>query len=113
MTMLPPGVIRLDQGPKVRFSRPAVDPLFRTAAEVEGPGVIGVVLTGYGEDGTEGSWEIMAAGGVCVVQDPDEATASEMPRRALNRNRGALKIPLDEMAALLVRLVNGEPVPVA
>ena len=110
MTMLPPGVIRLDQGPKVRFSRPAVDPLFRTAAEVEGPRVIGVVLTDYGEDGTDGLWEIKVAGGVCVVQDPDDATASEMPRRALIRNREAFKIPVHEMATLLVPLVNGESV---
>jgi two-component system, chemotaxis family, protein-glutamate methylesterase/glutaminase len=112
MTVVPPGVIRLNEGPKVRFSRPAIDPLFLTAAEIYGPRVIGVVLTGHGEDGTDGLWEIKAAGGVCVVQDPEEAIAREMPRSALARTQEAFKISLDEMATLLVRLVNGEPVTV-
>jgi len=105
MTVLCPGVVRLDQGPKVRFSRPAVDPLFRTAAEVYGPRVIGVVLTGYGEDGTDGLRAINAAGGITVVQDPNEATAAGMPRSALLGVRPDFNVSLSVTAALLVRHV--------
>ena len=105
MTVLCPGVVRLDQGPKVRFSRPTVDPLFRTAAEVYGPRVIGVVLTGYGEDGTDGLRAINAAGGITVVQDPNEATAAGMPRSALLGVRPDFNVSLSVMAALLVRHV--------
>ena len=72
---------------------------------------MGVILTGYGRDGADGLREIKAAGGITLVQDPNDAMAEGMPRSALIRNREAFKIPLDEMAALLVRLVNGEPVP--
>jgi two-component system, chemotaxis family, protein-glutamate methylesterase/glutaminase len=105
MTVVRPGFVRLNQGPKVRFSRPAVDLLFRTAAEVYGPRVIGVVLTGYGEDGTDGLREIKAAGGITVVQDPNEATVAAMPRRALIGASPDFNVSLSEMSALLVRLV--------
>ena len=105
MTVLGPGFVRLDQGPKVRFSRPAVDRLFRTAAEAYGSRVIGVVLTGYGEDGADGLRAIKAAGGITVVQDPNEATAAGMPGRALIGCRPDFNVSLNEMAALLVRLV--------
>ena len=105
MTVLRPGFVRLDQGPKVRFSRPAVDRLFRTAAEAYGSRVIGVVLTGYGEDGADGLRAIKAAGGITVVQDPNEATAAGMPGRALIGCRPDFNVSLSVMAALLVRLV--------
>ncbi len=105
MTVLGPGFVRLDQSPKVRFSRPAVDRLFRSAAEVYGARVIGVVLTGYGEDGTDGLREIKSAGGITVVQDPNEATGGGMPRRALIGCSPDFKVSLSVMAALLVRLV--------
>jgi two-component system chemotaxis response regulator CheB len=78
-------------------------------AEVYGPRVIGVVLTGRGEDGTAGLREIKAAGGVSVVQDPHEARAPQMPLSALIGDRAALKVSLGEMAGLLVRLVVGVP----
>jgi two-component system, chemotaxis family, protein-glutamate methylesterase/glutaminase len=106
MTVLRPGIVRLDRGPKVRFSRPAVDRLFRTAADVYGSRVIGVVLTGYGEDGTEGLGAIKAAGGITVVQDPNEATAAGMPRRALIGCRPDFNVSLSVMAALLVHLIG-------
>ena len=106
MTVLRPGFVRLNQGPKVRFSRPAVDRLFRTAAEACGSRVIGVVLTGHGEDGTDGLRAIKAAGGITVVQDPNEATAAGMPRRALIGCGPDFNVSLSVMASLLVRLSN-------
>ena len=106
MTVLRPGFVRLDQGPKVRFSRPSVDRLFCTAAEVYGSRVIGVVLTGYGEDGTDGLRAIKAVGGITVVQDPNEARAPQMPRKALIGCGPDFNVSLSVMAALLVRLIG-------
>ena len=105
MTVLPPGFLRLDQGRKICFSRPAVDPLFRTAAKVYGPRVMGVILTGYGRDGADGLREIKAAGGITLVQDPNDAMAEGMPRSALNESSVDFKISLSDMTAILVGLV--------
>jgi len=70
MTVGPIGFIRLDQGPKENHTRPAADPLFRSAASVYGPRVIGIILTGGGSDGTQGLIAIEQAGGLAIVQDP-------------------------------------------
>ena len=106
LTVAPPGVVHLNQGPKVRFSRPAADPLFRSAADVYGPRVIGVVLTGCDGDGTEGLRAIKAAGGISVVQDPKEAVVPEMPRSAIIGANPDFIVVLSEMVALLVQLVT-------
>lgn len=107
MTMHSEGVIRLDQGPKVRHTRPAADPLFRSAAAMYGPRAIGVVLTGLDGDGTEGMRAIKAAGGVGVVQDPSEAIAPDMPLNALVANKPDFVAPVKEIPAILVALING------
>jgi two-component system, chemotaxis family, protein-glutamate methylesterase/glutaminase len=101
------GVIRLAFGPKENRFRPAVDPLFRSAALAFGPRVAGVVLSGGLDDGTAGLVAIKAAGGVAIVQDPLEAEAPSMPHSALRHVRVDHCLPVREIAGLLIRLSSG------
>ena len=99
--------LRLAFGPKENRFRPAVDPLFRSAAAAFGPRVAGLVLSGGLDDGTAGLAAIKAAGGVTIVQDPKEAEASSMPQNALRHVRIDHCLPVRDIAALLVRLSSG------
>lgn len=101
--------VALSHGPKENHSRPAIDPLFRSAAEVFGDQVIGVILTGYLDDGTAGLHAIKQCGGTALVQDPLDAYASDMPRNALNNVRIDHRLPLDEIGPALIALVNEKP----
>ena len=90
----PDGRLGLSADPPVNFSRPSVDVLFETAAEAFGEGLIGVVLTGAGMDGSRGLKRIKEMGGLAVVQDPDDAAADSMPRHAM------AAVPPDHMVTL-------------
>jgi two-component system, chemotaxis family, protein-glutamate methylesterase/glutaminase len=96
------------RGPRENGFRPAIDPLFRTAARSHGPRVIGVVLTGALDDGTLGLAHIKENGGVAIVQDPIEAVFPSMPRSAIDHVDVDHVVPVAAMPALLARLV-GEP----
>lgn len=104
--------LRLSRGPKEQFTRPAIDPLFRSAAESHGPRVAGVLLSGTGDDGVSGLIAITAGGGISLVQDPAEAAYSHMPRSALLNDRVQAALPVAEIADVLVLLGRGESVPV-
>ena len=75
--------IRLDRGPKVRYTRPAADPLFQSAAAAYRDRVVGIVLSGADSDGAVGLRTIKAHGGMALVQQPDEAMVPSMPLAAI------------------------------
>jgi two-component system chemotaxis response regulator CheB len=94
--------------PENRY-RPAVDPLFRSAAVAHGPRVIGVILTGMLDDGSAGLVAVHRCGGVTVVQDPSDAPYPDMPQNALNTDHVDYCVPVAEMGPLLEKLVREIP----
>ena len=105
-----PGRLRVTRAPRENFSRPAIDPLFRSAAVAYGARVIGVIASGRLDDGTAGLWAVKERGGTVVVQDPDDALHGEMPRNALQYTAADHVVRAGELAPLLARLV-ALPVP--
>ena len=104
--LLEDGAMRLFRGPKEHFARPAIDPLFRSAALHSGSRAIGVILTGMLDDGSAGLHAIKACGGTTIVQDPAEAIAPSMPQSAISNVQVDHVVGLDAMANLLNRLAQ-------
>jgi two-component system chemotaxis response regulator CheB len=104
------GRVRISHGPKENRFRPAVDPLFRSAAYNYGKQVIGIILSGALDDGTAGLWTIKHYGGIAIVQDPMDAEVSSMPKNAMHEVKVDYCVGVSEMADLLVRL-SKEPLP--
>lgn len=100
------GYMRLVRGPLENRHRPSVDALFRSAARAYGPRVIGVVLSGYLDDGSAGLHSIKKAGGLAVVQDPKDALVSGMPESAIATTAVDYVRPIAEIPDLLGRLVS-------
>lgn len=102
----------IDRGPRlalstdepVLFSRPAIDVMLESAADIYGDGLMGIVLTGASEDGAAGLAAVHHAGGLTLVQDPSTALASAMPRFALARCPAARSLSLPQIADLLRNL---------
>lgn len=109
--MVERGCVRVTHGPKENRFRPAINPLFRSAAHAYGNRVIGIVLTGGLDDGTAGLWTIKQKGGVAIVQDPSDAEVPSMPENALREVEVDYCVPHSEIPELLVKLV-GEPIAV-
>ena len=106
--IIEPGTVCLTRGPKENRFRPAVDPLFRSAAQTYGPRVVGIILSGGLDDGTSGLWTVKQLGGTTIVQDPREAWAPSMPESAIRHVRVDHVITVDEIAPLLIRLAAGD-----
>ncbi|HVA48185.1 MAG TPA: chemotaxis protein CheB [Pirellulales bacterium] len=100
------GKLRVSQGPRENGFRPALDPLFRSAARCYGPRLAGIVLSGSLGDGSHGLAAIKQSGGITIVQDPEEATIPNMPLSALRGTQIDHIIPASEMAPLIVRLAQ-------
>lgn len=104
------GILRLSRGPKEHHTRPAIDPLFRSAARSYARRVVGVLLSGTGDDGVSGLIAITAAGGITLVQDPAEAAYPQMPRSGILNDRVQAALGVGEIADTLTALSRGESV---
>jgi len=104
----------LDQGPQialsvdepVHFSRPSVDVLFESAADLYGKRLLGVILTGANQDGAAGLAAVKAAGGLTAIQRPDDSYLSEMANAGLSRGPADFVLPLPALAALFGSLAS-------
>ncbi|MGI4020537.1 MAG: chemotaxis protein CheB [Janthinobacterium lividum] len=103
------GKILVTKGAHENRSRPAIDPLFRSAAVAFGRRLIGIILTGYLDDGTAGLKVIQRCGGTCIIQDPKDAQYPDMPQNALNQVKPDYLVPISAMGGLLERLATIMP----
>jgi two-component system chemotaxis response regulator CheB len=94
----------LDYSEKIHYSRPAIDASFETAAEAYGPLLAGVLLSGANADGSEGLLQIKQAGGLTIVQDPDEASVSYMPQQAIEKGAADKILTTRQIIGLLNEL---------
>jgi two-component system chemotaxis response regulator CheB len=100
----------LDQGPQENFCRPAVDVLFRSAVEAYGGGVLGVILTGMGQDGLLGSRAVVDAGGRVLAQDAGTSVVWGMPGAVAGAGLAEKVLPLEELAPAIVAGVRAHAV---
>lgn len=100
------GTLALSVDLPVNYARPSVDVLFESAADTFGAGLIGVILTGAGSDGSKGLKRIKDRGGCAIIQDPEDAVADPMPRSARAAVQADHVVPLKELAPLLCVLAG-------
>jgi two-component system chemotaxis response regulator CheB len=102
--MIEQGHCELTVDDVVEYSRPSIDVLFESAADAYGAGVVGVLMTGFGRDGTRGMLAIRTAGGITIAEDPETALEPTMPRHAIEAGAATEVLPLDAIAPRLVEL---------
>jgi two-component system, chemotaxis family, protein-glutamate methylesterase/glutaminase len=105
--LLEAGTVRVVRGPRENGHRPAVDTLFRSAAAVYGPRVMGVVLSGTLDDGSDGLRTIKARGGLAVVQDPEEAIYPDMPANARSHADPQHCLRIVQIGELIAEVARG------
>ncbi|MGA8614242.1 MAG: chemotaxis response regulator protein-glutamate methylesterase [Xanthobacteraceae bacterium] len=104
------GVVKIALGddPPINFCKPAVDPLFSSAAEIWGSASLGLVLTGMGNDGTRGAADIVAAGGSVIAQDEATSVVWGMPRSVAQAGLCSAVLPLNQIAPKILGLFSGD-----
>jgi two-component system chemotaxis response regulator CheB len=100
--------ISINNGPLVNFCRPAVDPLFASAAQVWGSAILAAILTGMGSDGMHGAEDVVAAGGSVIAQDEASSVVWGMPGAAANAGVCSAVLPLDQIGPKIVRMFGGD-----
>jgi two-component system chemotaxis response regulator CheB len=100
------GHLQITKGARENRNRPAIDPLFRSAAVAFGNRAIGIVLSGYLDDGTAGLIAIHRCGGTCIIQDPNDAEYPDMPKNALNQVEADFCLPINEMGGALTSILD-------
>jgi two-component system, chemotaxis family, protein-glutamate methylesterase/glutaminase len=100
--------IALSDDPPINFCKPSVDPLFSSAAAVWGSSSLALVLTGMGSDGTRGAGDVVAAGGSVIAQDEATSVVWGMPRCVAQAGLCSAVLPLDQIAAKVLRLLSGD-----
>jgi two-component system chemotaxis response regulator CheB len=100
------GRLKVTKGAQENRSRPAIDPLFRSAAVAFGNRAIAIILTGYLDDGTAGMIAIQRCDGTCIIQHPDDAEYPDMPKNALNQLKPDHCVPIAEMGRVLGELMD-------
>ncbi|EPD68844.1 chemotaxis protein CheB [Streptomyces sp. HGB0020] len=103
------GSLFLTREERVNYARPAADPLFESAAQVYGKGVIGCVLTGSDSDGARGVEAVKAHGGTVIVQDPGTAEFHGMPKAAVGTGQVDFVLALTDIAPAITRLMQSPP----
>jgi len=101
-------VIHLEDGPPINFCKPAVDPLFSSAAQAWGAQAFACVLTGMGHDGAHGAGDIVAAGGSVIAQDEATSVVWGMPGAVAQAGHASAVLPLDQIAPKIVRIFAGD-----
>ena len=109
-TLVRPGHVAVVHAPRENRARPAIDPLFRSAAASYGPRVIAVALSGVLDDGTAGASAVRRAGGLVVVQSPDDALFADIPRNIIEHVGADHVLASAEIGALLLQLTDEEVV---
>jgi two-component system chemotaxis response regulator CheB len=99
-------VVEVGDGPLVSRHRPSVDVLFRSVAAAAGPNAVGAILTGMGDDGADGLLEMERAGAATLAQDEASSVVFGMPKAAIERGAVDQVVPLEQMAALVLRRVG-------
>ena len=101
-------VVALDDEPPVNYCKPAVDPLFSSAASIWGGSALAVVLTGMGVDGTRGAADIAARRGSVVAQDEASSVVWGMPGSVAHAGLCSAVLPIEQIATTIIRLFPGE-----
>ncbi|NJL50896.1 MAG: chemotaxis response regulator protein-glutamate methylesterase, partial [Blastochloris sp.] len=101
-------VIGLEDGPPVNYCKPAVDPLFASAADAYGAGLLAVVLTGMGSDGAHGAGDVVARGGAVIAQDETTSVVWGMPGATAHSGVCSAVLPLADIALRIIRLASGD-----